>query len=127
MPVLTSLRPSAAVHGGRVTLLGTDLPIPSDGPPDVTIGGVKSRVVFASRRAIEVLVPADAAGGRLPVQVADVPEGALALARSEQRLIEGYYENHRKPREEKKKAAREAARTGHPTAAATAPTERKES
>ena len=80
MPVLTSLRPSAAVHGGRVTLLGTDLPIPSDGPPDVTIGGVKSRVVFASRRAIEVLVPADAAGGRLPVQVADVPEGALALA-----------------------------------------------
>lgn len=79
MPVLTSLRPSAAVHGGRVTLLGTDLPIPSDGPPDVTIGGVKSRVVFASRRAIEVLVPADAAGGRLPVQVADVPEGALAL------------------------------------------------
>ena len=59
--------------------------------------------------------------------VRDVPEGALALARSEQRLIEGYYENHRKPREEKKKAAREAARTGHPTAAATAPTERKES
>jgi len=44
--------------------------------------------------------------------VRDVPEGALALARSEQRVIEGYYTRHRKPREERKKAAREAARSG---------------
>lgn len=44
--------------------------------------------------------------------VHDVPEGALALARSAQRDVADYYERHRKPREDKKKAAREAARQG---------------
>ena len=38
--------------------------------------------------------------------VKDVPEGALVLTRSEQRVVEGYYERHRKPREERKKVAR---------------------
>ncbi len=45
--------------------------------------------------------------------VRDVPEGALALARSEQRNLEGYYDRYRKPREEQKKAAQEAKRQ-HP-------------
>ena len=34
----------------------------------------------------------------------DIPDGALAVSRSEQRHFEGYYERRRKPREDKKKA-----------------------
>ena len=44
--------------------------------------------------------------------VHDVPEGALALARSPQRDVADYYERHRKPREDKKKAARDAKHAG---------------
>jgi bifunctional UDP-N-acetylglucosamine pyrophosphorylase/glucosamine-1-phosphate N-acetyltransferase len=36
--------------------------------------------------------------------VRDVPEGALAVSRSEQRHVEGYYEKRRKPREDAKKS-----------------------
>jgi bifunctional UDP-N-acetylglucosamine pyrophosphorylase/glucosamine-1-phosphate N-acetyltransferase len=39
--------------------------------------------------------------------VKNVPEGALALSRSEQRQVEGYYEKRRKPREDKKKASKQ--------------------
>lgn len=42
----------------------------------------------------------------------DVPEGALAVSRSEQRHFEGYYERRRKPREDKKKAERAAKKGG---------------
>ncbi|HRE90430.1 MAG TPA: bifunctional UDP-N-acetylglucosamine diphosphorylase/glucosamine-1-phosphate N-acetyltransferase GlmU [Myxococcota bacterium] len=42
----------------------------------------------------------------------DVPEGALAVSRSEQRHFEGYYERRRKPREDRKKAERAAKKGG---------------
>ena len=42
--------------------------------------------------------------------VRDVPEGALALSRSEQRVVADYHDRHRKPREEAKRAAREQAK-----------------
>lgn len=42
----------------------------------------------------------------------DVPEGALAVSRSEQRHFEGYYERRRKPREDKKKADKAAKKGG---------------
>jgi len=58
--------------------------------------------------------------------VRDVPEGALALTRSEQRTIEGYHERYRKPREEKKKAERDAARGGPVAATETTAIDRKE-
>lgn len=42
----------------------------------------------------------------------DIPEGALAVSRSEQRHFEGYYERRRKPREDKKKADKAAKKGG---------------
>lgn len=42
----------------------------------------------------------------------NVPEGALAVSRSEQRHFEGYYERKRKPREDKKKAEKAAKKGG---------------
>ena len=38
-------------------MLGSRLPMPTDGPPHVTVGGHEARVVAASSRAITVVVP----------------------------------------------------------------------
>lgn len=78
MPVLSTIRPKGAVPGGRVTLIGTHLPVPADGPPHVSIGGQAARVVSASSRAIGVLVP-EVAGGPLPVRVTELPSETLVL------------------------------------------------
>lgn len=78
MPVLSTIRPRGAVPGGRVTLIGARLPVPADGPPEVTIGGSVARVVAASSRAIGVIVP-DVAGGPLPVRVTELPGEGLVL------------------------------------------------
>lgn len=78
MPVLSSIRPRGAVPGGRVTVLGSGLPVPDDGPPHVTVGGEAARVVSASSGSISVLVP-DVEGGPLPVRVAEVPGDTLVL------------------------------------------------
>jgi sugar lactone lactonase YvrE len=76
--VLSTIRPRGAVPGGRVTLIGSRLAIPDDGPPHVTIGGQPARVVSASSRAIGVLVP-DVPGGPLPVRVEEWPSESLVL------------------------------------------------
>ena len=78
MSVLSSIRPKGAVPGGRVTVLGTGLPVPDEGPPQVTIGGQAARVVSASSRGIGVLVP-NVAGGPQPVRVAELPAEVLVL------------------------------------------------
>ncbi|HUR19408.1 MAG TPA: IPT/TIG domain-containing protein [Vicinamibacterales bacterium] len=76
--MLSSIRPKGAVPGGRVTLIGSRLPVPADGPPQVTIGGQSARVVAASSRAIGVLVP-EVPGGPLPVRVGELPSDTLML------------------------------------------------
>ena len=42
--------------------------------------------------------------------VRDVPEGALVLSRSEQKVVADYHERHRRPREEARRAAKEQAK-----------------
>jgi sugar lactone lactonase YvrE len=69
---LTNVEPLCVVEGGRLSLHGSGFPV-SDVPPDVSIGGVKARVAFASSRRLTVVVPSDIEGGRLPVRVADLP------------------------------------------------------
>ena len=76
--MLSTLRPRGAIPGGRVTLIGTRLPIPDDGPPHVTIGGQAARVVAASSRSIGVLVP-DVPGGPQPVRVTEWPSEELVV------------------------------------------------
>ena len=79
MSALSTLRPKGAVPGGRVTLLGADLPMPPDGPPRVTVGGHSALVVSASRQSIGIVVPAEATGGPMPVRVLDMPGEQLVL------------------------------------------------
>jgi sugar lactone lactonase YvrE len=68
-PHLASVRPAAAIAGGRITLHGTDFPI--DGPclPEVTVGEQRGRVTFASPTSLTVVVPPDTGGGPRPVAV----------------------------------------------------------
>jgi sugar lactone lactonase YvrE len=62
-----------------VTLLGAHLPVPADGPPHVTIGGVDARVASASSDSITLVVAAETPGGPQPVRITGVPGESLML------------------------------------------------
>lgn len=66
----TSVHPRCAVEGGRVTIVGADFPTAGDALPEVSIGNLRARVVYASPTEISVLVPSGIEGGALPVQIA---------------------------------------------------------
>lgn len=71
VPHISSIHPLRAVEGGRVTIEGDNFvqDEASASMPIVTMGGVPTRVVFASRRAISALVPSGLKGGRTPVRI----------------------------------------------------------
>jgi sugar lactone lactonase YvrE len=66
---LTALHPTWAIEGGRIDILGSDFPI--DGPclPEVRVGEVPARVVFASTTRVAALVPAGLEAGAVPVRI----------------------------------------------------------
>lgn len=77
-PALTSVTPSKAVAGGRVTLRGHGFPI--DPLPEITVGTASARVVYASPERIIILVPAEAERGTSPVRIAGVVgESSIAV------------------------------------------------
>jgi sugar lactone lactonase YvrE len=63
--------PLRAVEGGRVTLNGSGFPV--DTVPDVTIGGHRALVAFASSSRLVVAVPSDLDSGPAPIRVEDLP------------------------------------------------------
>ena len=71
---ITAVRPVSAIAGGRIIIEGAGFPV--DGPelPAVRIGGERARIVYASPRAIGVVVPAVADGGRSSVLIDGVPD-----------------------------------------------------
>ena len=78
MTRLTSIQPHWAVEGGRVTIHGSGFSIDNPQLPQVTIGDMPARAVYATSSTIAVLVPEGLDGGRTSVRVADVP-GETAL------------------------------------------------
>ena len=70
---LTAIQPLWAVEGGRVTIHGSGFPIDRPHLPEVKIGDVSARVVYASSNRLTVLVPPGLDGGRTSVQVEGVP------------------------------------------------------
>jgi sugar lactone lactonase YvrE len=73
-PRVAAIHPPNAIEGGRITLEGSDFPVDQPRLPEVRIGDVPARVVFASSTRIAVIVPAGMAeSGRLSVRVGDVP------------------------------------------------------
>jgi sugar lactone lactonase YvrE len=74
---ITAVHPRRAVEGGRIAIHGADFPIDRALLPEVRVGDLPARVVFASRTRIDVLVPEGAGRiGAVSVRV----EGASSEA-----------------------------------------------
>lgn len=67
---ITAIHPPCAIEGGRISIEGTGFPV--DGPllPEVRVGELAARLVYASPTQLSAIVPAGLDGGRTPVQVA---------------------------------------------------------
>jgi sugar lactone lactonase YvrE len=70
---VTAVHPLRAIEGGRISIEGSGFPVDEPTPPVVRIGDAPARVVFASPRRLDVIVPAGLEGGRAPVRVVAVP------------------------------------------------------
>jgi sugar lactone lactonase YvrE len=71
VPRLTAVEPLHAIEGGRVSILGSDFPVDEPRLPEVHIGDLPARVVYASPSRIAALVPSGfPEGGRASVRVA---------------------------------------------------------
>jgi sugar lactone lactonase YvrE len=75
---LTSVDPSLAVEGGRVSIRGRGFAVDGPSLPRVSVGDQAARVVFASPTRLDILVPAVRADAPVPVRV-DGSDDALAL------------------------------------------------
>ena len=66
---ITAVHPPCAIEGGRISIEGTGFPV--DGPrlPDVRVGDLAARLVYASPTQLSVILPAGLDGGRTPVHV----------------------------------------------------------
>jgi sugar lactone lactonase YvrE len=54
---VSAIRPLRAIEGGRVTIEGSGFPLDGDHLPDVRIGDLPARIVYASSTALSVIVP----------------------------------------------------------------------
>lgn len=69
-PRVTSIHPSCAIEGGRVSVHGEAL---STDTPAVTVDGHPARVVFASPARLTFVVPGQIEGRRVAVRVDELP------------------------------------------------------
>ena len=68
---VTAIHPLCAIEGGRLTIEGADFPVDDPIVPDVRIGDMRARVVFASRTRLIAVIPAGLEGGRATVRVGE--------------------------------------------------------
>src|SRR4051794_4251860 len=66
---VTAVHPPCAIEGGRITIEGAGFPVEGPTLPDVHIGGLPARLVYASPTSLSAIVPAGVASGRVPVRV----------------------------------------------------------
>ena len=67
------VRPQWAIENGRITIEGSEFPIDQPHLPEVRIGGVPARVVYASSSRLAALVPPGLEGGRTEIRIAGEP------------------------------------------------------
>lgn len=72
-PRLASVRPLAAISGGRVTVRGAGIGGEPDQLPVVTIGDVSAQVVYADHDRVACCVPDGLGGGATPVRLSTAP------------------------------------------------------
>jgi sugar lactone lactonase YvrE len=70
---VTAVQPLSAIEGGRVTIEGSGFAIGAPQLPEVRIGEMRARVVYASSTTLSAIVPDGLEGGRAPVRVAGAP------------------------------------------------------
>ena len=66
----TVIHPHRAIEGGRVDIEGPAFHVDETLPPEVHVGGLRARVVFASAARLGVIVPSGLDGGRAAVRIA---------------------------------------------------------
>jgi sugar lactone lactonase YvrE len=66
---IVAVHPVSAIEGARITIDGTDFPVDAPHLPDVRIGDLAARVVFASAERLVVVVPSGLEGGLTPIRV----------------------------------------------------------
>ena len=72
-PRVAAIHPHLAIEGGRVTIEGTQFPIDQPRVPEVRVGELPARVVYASPTRISVIVPPGLTeSGRTPVHIEGV-------------------------------------------------------
>src|SRR5471030_2675854 len=69
LPRVTAVHPLCAIEGGRITIEGTDFPVDGSALPDVRVGEMMARLVYASPTELSAIVPAGL-GGHAPIRVA---------------------------------------------------------
>ena len=72
-PRIASVRPLAAVAGGRVTICGNGVGGDGETWPEVRFGDVPAQVVFADRGTVACLVPPHLGGASTPVRLSTAP------------------------------------------------------
>jgi sugar lactone lactonase YvrE len=68
-PRVTAIHPRRAIEGGRINLEGSGFPV-DIAVPEVHIGDLRARVVYASPSRLGAVVPAGLDDGRAPVRIA---------------------------------------------------------
>jgi sugar lactone lactonase YvrE len=71
-PRVSAIDPVWAIEGGRLSIHGSRFPIDQPVLPEVRIGDVPARVVYASATRLDVLVPPGLEAGPAPVRIAGV-------------------------------------------------------
>jgi len=67
-----NFHPAAAIEGGRISIHGSDFPVHDPLLPEVRIGEIPARIVYASSTRLDVLVPSGLENGPMPIRVAGV-------------------------------------------------------
>lgn len=70
---VVAVRPLWAIEGGRITIEGSGFPIDQPFLPEVRIGDMRARVVYASSSKIAALVPAGVEAGRTTIRIDGIP------------------------------------------------------
>jgi sugar lactone lactonase YvrE len=77
---VTAIQPGRAIAGGRISILGAGFRVDQPQLPEVAIGGLRARVVYASPSRLAALVPPGLVdGGRVPIRVDGVADDQAFL------------------------------------------------
>ena len=70
---ITAVHPPCAIEGGRISIEGAGFPVDGPSLPDVRVGDLPARVVYASPTELAAIVPSGLDGGRATVRLAAMP------------------------------------------------------